>query len=186
MTGMTFSVTSTAKETSIPPCTRTHQDEPESGRGVAPQYKIPLKSVPFGLELCQCSEAVLLLRTVMSPTCKPTVRQSCNSLLPLGVSLDPSSIAWNGHYTPRTKLHEIKVRHNTTSAVTRATSALSHIFIVEQEKDANARSKYKKINDAARAEGNKNCAVQQRGAVLSSSTSIVHRSVPRGAPHRRA
>ncbi|RNC38146.1 hypothetical protein TcCL_NonESM12639 [Trypanosoma cruzi] len=118
---MAWSVNSTAKETSIPRCTRTHQGSPESRQCVAPQYIIPLNGVPGNLEPCYYSVAALLLRTVMSPARKPTVGQSCNSLLPPGGSLDPSSIAQSERRVPRTQLYEITVRYNTTAGATRAT-----------------------------------------------------------------
>ncbi|RNC35357.1 hypothetical protein TcCL_Unassigned01772 [Trypanosoma cruzi] len=53
----------------------------------------PDQDVPGNLEPCYYSVAALLLQTATPPACKPTVRQSLNSLLPLGGSLDPSSFA---------------------------------------------------------------------------------------------
>ncbi|RNC45486.1 hypothetical protein TcCL_NonESM04734 [Trypanosoma cruzi] len=99
-----------------------HKNKPESRQCIVPQYIIPLKDVPGNPETCSYSVAALLLKAVMPPACKSAVRQSCNSLLPLGGSLDPSSIAQTERWVPRTQLHEITVRYNTTSAVTRATT----------------------------------------------------------------
>ncbi|EKF31575.1 hypothetical protein MOQ_004588 [Trypanosoma cruzi marinkellei] len=99
-----------------------HQGGPKSRQCVAPQYIIPLKGVPGNLEPRYYSVVALLLQTATPPACKSTVRQSRNSLLPLGGSLDPSSIASNARWVPRTQLHGKTVQYTTKSAATRAMS----------------------------------------------------------------
>ncbi|RNC38007.1 hypothetical protein TcCL_NonESM12792 [Trypanosoma cruzi] len=94
VTGRALSVASAAKKMDHP-VHSPHHGRPELRQCVVPQYATPLEDVPENLETCCYSVAALLLQKFMPPACKPTIRQSCDSLIPLGGSLNPSSIAQN-------------------------------------------------------------------------------------------